>query len=547
MTIGRLRLAGEFLYVLTEVTAWFVALSVVSTLVERAALRRIADEVNVALTQGVVSDVGAANAANAAASRAADTVMAGAPWWLLAVLGLGAYFLVRIVRASGLGQLGFFVGVVVSVLVLNIAWRMAVTDNLRFWDFSGIAQYLAAPETPFFERVDAPSFAADPDPDRIAGRSKGVVVFVIGLLWFRFLVAGRARLTFDRVLRSFSVGFPVVLLFAFIASAGDVAAGPGAFGYFVLGVLSLSVANATRPEEYGVDLRLRSPWALSVGVTVGAVALIAAGFALFAALNVGTGLSAVGAVIGRGAAFILALVFSPVFWFLEFVLSKFEGGDLTALRNAMQQQDAANERNRELQSEDGTLSWVPDLLRVLAVAGMAYLAWVLGQRLFNRGRRYGTDRSEATRGSTGGSGGLGDLLRRAFSRPAHETEDQSWLRSNPAYWLFGRMLADADERRFARRLGETPLEFAGVASTALHATVFEPIALEFDRARYGGYPADERELQRLGEALAQWEATFPVTDELRRMPGRDEEAPDVPLGPVPDAPESPGDNVMPPV
>jgi hypothetical protein len=186
-------------------------------------------------------------------------------------------------------------------------------------------------------------------------------------------------------------------------------------------------------------------------------------------------------------------------------------------------------------------------MRLLAFAVLAYGVYRLAQYMFRKLDARRSENDEGDRSAVSSRGGFGQLLRSAFpGRGRARDVDDRWLRRHPAYWLYGRMVRNAVDRRFAPRAGETPLEFATASAGVLDAPVFTGIAAEFDRARYGAHFAPDAELRPLADALRAWEAANPITDEVRMRPGRDEEAPDVEVGPPTALPETPPE-MMPPV
>ena len=96
--------------------------------------------------------------------------------------------------------------------------------------------------------------------------------------------------------------------------------------------------------------------------------------------------------------------------------------------------------------------------------------------------------------------------------------------------------------QFHALLFETPLEFARAATTPLDAELFNEIASEFDRARYGRHFREDEDVRRLGRALSEWESAHPATLKLRQTVARDlseDEPPSSPLDPPEQSPDMP--------
>lgn len=557
----RLRLATEGLFVVTEALAWFFAMRVLASVYERAVLRDLADRIDLARAVEGGIDAIAANRASDVARAAAESATAGPGWYVVLGAALAAFTLTRFIRSAQLGALGTILGIVVSLATLSLAWRQALVGDLRFWDYSALSRFLESSNSSAFLPIDVTTFTTNPDPGVADPRANGVALVGMGLLWTRFLFAGRAPLQFDTVLRSFSASFPVVLLTAFVASAYDIAGGGVAVVYFTSAVLLLAVSNARRASDSGtrarldedrsVAARLRAvlgnPWAFAGGATL--VLLLSTGLALvvLSSLGAGSAALAVGGLVGRVVEFVLVLVITPIYWVLEWISGWLGLGsvDLSFMGRALD--NAAGGAEADPTLPDGRFPWVGNAFRLAGFALLVYLVYRGARYMFSRLESRRADNAEGDRTSVTSVGGFAALLREAFSgRPRLERDDGRWLRRHPAYWMYGRMLADAVERRFAPRAGETPLEFAAASEAVLDAPVFVSIAQEFDRARYGGHFASEDELRPLATALRAWEAAHPVTDEVRARPGRDEEAPQIEIQQTPDVPEPPPE-LMPPV
>ncbi len=587
---GRIAVAVAVLFVLTEALAWYYAMHVFSSSYERAVLRDLAVRLDVATLPRVAPnavaprdeagdaleaptpravgtpdvrglDAIAASRAAAVARTAAESATAGPQWYVVLSVALVAFGLTRFIGSSHLGALGTALGIIVSIAVLSLAWRFVFIGDLRFWDYSAVARFFEDSESPGFREIDVVAFAAHPSADVAAGRSHGLALIGIGALWIRFLFAGRGPLQFETVLRSFSASFPVVLITTLAASSWAVPGAAVPILYFTSAVLLLAVANASRATDggaiaplegaTGVIGRLRAvvanPWVFAAVATVALLTSTALALVVLRALNAGEALLVLGGYVGQALAFALLLIVTPFYWLLNWFggWMGLEPVDLSFMSRNLD--GARPDIARDQVQPGGTFFWVGDALRLLALAALVYGLYRAARFMFARLEARRIENGEGDRSAIASAAGFGSLLRAAFSRGGSRDDgDARWLRRQPAYWLYGRMLEDTIERRFAPRRSETPLEFAAASSAALDASVFVPIAAEFDRARYGEHFATEAELRPLAAALREWEAANPVTDEVRHRPGRDEEAPQVELGPTGTVPEAPAE-LMPPV
>jgi hypothetical protein len=557
----RLRLAVEGLFVFTEALAWFFAMYVFSSIYERGVLRDLAFRLDVATLPGGGVDAIAGARAAEVARVAAETATAGPQWYVVLPVAFGAFALTRFLRGARIGRVGTLLGLLVSIAALSLAWRVVLVGDVRFWDFAAIARFFESSNSSAFMPIDVLAFTTNPDTGVADSRASGLALVGVLALWLRFLYAGRSPLQFEGVLRSFSGTFPVVLLSTLAGSASDVPGGGIALLYFTSAVLALALANARRATDKGAASRLTeaegligraravlaSPWAFAAAATVAVVLATAGTLVILGSVNAGAAALAVGGLVGQVFEFVLVILVTPLYWIASAIGGWLGLGqvDLSFMSRAL---DGAQPKIADDQvREGGRFFWVRDAMRLVAFAVLAYVIYKLGQYMFRRLEARRSENAEGDRSAVASRGGFGHLLRSAFpGRGSAREGDDRWLRRHPAYWLYGRMVRNAVDRRFAPRAGETPLEFAAVSAGILSAPVFEGIAAEFDRARYGAHFAPQEELRPLAEALRAWEAANPITDEIRMRPGRDEEAPEIDVGPPPELPETPPE-LMPPV
>ncbi|MSP21569.1 MAG: DUF4129 domain-containing protein [Dehalococcoidia bacterium] len=558
----RLRLAVDGMFVFTETLAWFFAMYVFSSIYERSVLSDLVFRLDAASTPGGGVDAIAGARAAEVALQAARTATSGPQWYVVLGVALAAFSLTRFLRSARLGRAGTVLGILVSLAVLSIAWRVVLVGDVRFWDYAAVAHFFEDSNSSAFLPINVAEFTRNADVTVADGRSQGLGLIGVLALWIRFLFAGRSPRQFEGVLRSFSATFPVVLLATMAGSAAGVPGGGIALVYFTSAVLTLALANARRATDRGAVTRLNeaegwsgraraaltTPWAFAAAATIAVVLATGVTLIVLSSVNAGAAALVIGGMVGKVIEFILVIFVTPLYWIASAIGRWLGLGqvDLSFMSKAL---DSAQLKIDPSQAGDTSrFYWVGDAMRLLAFAALAYVTYRFGQYMFRRLESRRADNDEGDRSTVSTQGGFGHLLRAAFpGRRSNNDGDERWLRRQPAYWLYGRMVRDAAERRFAPRPGETPLEFAAASAGVLNAPVFEGIAVEFDRARYGGHFRPHDELRPLADALREWEAANPITDEMRLRPGRDEEAPDIEdIGGPSAMPEAPAE-LMPPV
>ena len=520
---SRLRLATELCFVLTEAVAWALVLGVCAALVERGTIDALRAELEAGIAdesfENLVGATLALDVVRSASQSAFDERLVAA-----VILGaFAAYAVGRTVTRLRLGAAGTALGLLLSIFAINAILHLALAGDLRIWDSSGFARFVDDTQSPFVGDLTPESFIENPDIHTLQGSSFLVVIVGVTVEWFRFLWAGRGRITFDRVLRSFTVSFPLVLLAAFAASAAGFGVGVLALTYFVLGVISLAVANAARAVDQGDEVTRAAPWALSLLGSVGVIGGVAAAFALLAFLQVEAALAPIADGVIGVITWVLVLILTPIFWVVERVVGLlFGGADLTFLREAMERAQQLGQPPPGERDNDGLLpGWVRDLARLAALTVLAAGVYFLARYIFRRFDSKPDDAYGELRERGDEAAGIGRLLRNLVPGRDRGSDDARWIERHAIYRLFARSVGDAEDRGFLRRPGETPLEFATAAARRLGAPVLTPIADEFDRARYGRHYTPDAQLVPLAQALMAWEQNLPITDELRREMSRD--------------------------
>ncbi|MGE0134901.1 MAG: DUF4129 domain-containing protein [Dehalococcoidia bacterium] len=505
----RLRDVSTYLFILAEAVAWFAVLRAVGTAVVRGAFDRLADQVQ---PSALFPGDGRAAEALALARDGAEHAAGGPPLVLVVVAAFAAFFLVRALGDSGFPlPLSAAVGLAATLVGLHVLVHVSVHNDLRVWEPSGLATALDSSVT---GDVDAQSFIADPDPDAVTEASM-LLVSTVGLtmLWFRFLIAGRGAVTYERALRSFSIGFAIVLLAA-ILGQGIESEAPAfiALAYFVLGALSIAVAHMARTRTAEDSVARDAPLALAAVGTLGAIVLIGLLFGLLAALDVQRAFDPFFDLVLGAISRVLYWLLLPVFWLVNWVLSQVLGEN--GIEIPEQFRRFGEETVRRDEDTDGRLfpTWILQVVRVLAVAAFLWLLYRVSRLLFHLTRRREQETAvEEQRTAARAGSGLSGLMRGLFGVRAQSTWSGDWLRRQPVYRLYARLVDDARDRGVQRDPGDTPIEFARRAGDRLDAPPFDPIGRAFDAARYGRhFPAPES-VDALERDLKDWERSHPTS------------------------------------
>ena len=495
------------LYLLAEALLWFIVLRTFASSVERNRFADLSEDIGRGLRGGEFLQPDRALDARAMAEVAAEAAVGGAPLLVVIALAFAAFGLMRVLAMSDLpAPARAAAGVSGSIIAVTAGIQVSLAEGAP-WEGGILAGIVG--------EVGVAEFVANPDVDRLRGVSRTVTVVGLTVLWLRFLFAGRGPVTFDRVLRSFGVGFGVVVATTLFAhAAGADVAGALVLPYFVIASLALATSHAARAPEDETAVHRDAPWAVSVVGTVGLLAAIALLFGLLMLIDAQRAFDPIGAAAGRALTWVLIIVLTPIAWFVEWVLGSLIG-EVDFQRVGIDVEETEGAADEEVR--DGVFSfpgWAPDALRGLAVAIILVALYRIGLLLFRRGGRGGEREYDEVRSSGGASGSLASLFRRVLpgTRPAAESWD--WLAHSRAYRLFGRMLGDASARGIDRQSGQTPLEFGADAGRRLQAPPFPDIADTFDRARYGRHEPDGDALDALEERLDEWERAHPLPEEM---------------------------------
>jgi hypothetical protein len=511
----------EAFQMVTESLVWFVVVGVMATSAEKTFLEDLFERTELLKSTEIGSQREAAETASALVLDALDGVSAGPPYPVFLLAAIGGFLLVRLLaRARITGAFSGLVIVIVTILALNVLLHLALAGDIAFWDSGGLARFLDHPGRYFAGSFDVEAFVADPELP--ASHGAALTASAVGVFgcWTRFMWLGRNSVGISNVLRSFTVGFAlmiVAIVFARLEGIGSITV--AAIPYFVLGVLTMAAAQAAR-ATFGVEgVRKTTPWVISMVVT--GVTLLAVGslLGLLALLDAKSLLQVAGGIIGAIVEFLLLLILTPIFWIVEPILRFFfpDGlGGLFDIENAVFGEPGDDEVMPEENDPIFTIpSWFRPLMQFVGLSALLLVFFIAARRIVRRRGDDSGEYEELRERMDGAPKGVGSLLRNLLGRGGGRTRDREWLERHAIYRLFARAEYDTTERGLARFEGETPVEFTSLASRQFDEPLFARIGEEFDRARYGRHYADDDELRPLAEALQAWETANPPTEEMR--------------------------------
>lgn len=508
-------------YVAMESIPWFAAITVIATIGERGYLGELARRLRFEISGQFFENPERATAVADSLAEQSLSATAGPSLLVVALAAFGGFWLMRGLTQLRLGgPVGAMALVLATVFGLNVLLHLVFAENLLIWENDGLASFVDDPQS--FVASGADLDAVVDAGGVVIGSGTAIVAAFVGMVavWLRFLYAGRRPVSFNHVLRSFGIGFTVMLASLVVARVNDVGQlAIYAVPFFMLGLLSLAVANGERAGLPAEGRERVASWGVSVTATLGLLAVIASLFGLLAALDVASVMGIVANIAGTIIGWLLVIILTPIFWvlvpLLEFLLPDQLADRLSNLEvpdNFIQPEELDDG-----ETEDDFIfpRWPLDLLKVLIFVALVWMSYRLGRMLLDRRESNLEEEFDEFRSDTGGDGsGLGDLLRGLMRRKPHGGGG-AWLRLNPIYGMYGRTVVGAEDRGFERRRSETPLEYSVASGSLLAAPFFREIAAAFDAARYGGHDADPEALRRWSADLEAWEAANPATDELR--------------------------------
>ena len=424
----------------------------------------------------------------------AFTVEGDRPTFLgVAVVVSASFGISRALQNSelSLGILRFW-GALLSIVIFYAIVRFDFWGDLRLWDLTFLDDL-------FFRT----------DETLTAGATGVIAIPVLWGFWIRGVLRGQQSLTFDDVLRSFTIGVVIVAFVSLMAGvesdlprAVDFVAIP----YIAVGLLAIGLAHTARASDQ-FDRGFGSEWLVFAGGGVLALGLFALVFVVVDFDAARDGL----AFIGRGVGFVFAGLLYVIVWPILTVMTVI----LEALRFLIDLW--GGEKNDPIEDEQGEIGgdpnrppadsplpgWVETVTRVI-VGGALVTALLIGTALlFTRFRR--ETQADEARESTYQDGrfasDLSDMLNSFLGRFRGQPR-QADGQLEPARRLYFEMLDTAAARGVERRPMETPLELVPRIGRAISGEVPAEITRVFDDVRYGSVTPSEEELRRLRD---EWE------------------------------------------
>lgn len=510
----------EGTFILTEVIAWYMVIAVMATSVERSFLLEVERRIRTAIvTQDAVNPTQAGVVADQL--RASAAAEAGPLLVVVLAAAVGGFLLMRAVQQVDFGAaLGSVVLVAGTIIGINVLLHLSF-GSLQFWDAGGAVSFIVEPDAYLATGVDVNRFIADPEIGRPHGAAIALTFGGLTLVWFRFLLAARNNIGLERMARSFTISFIVVLITLLAAGAAGYAS-PARYAVpqFVIGMLGLAIGNHERALPSEEASGRASPWMTSVGGTLGLLVLSGVALGALAYLNVGAVLGVIGSGLLAVFEVILVIVITPIYWVMDRIFTWFFNGRtiqemFPALPNL-----ALDDAPREAQ-ETGSIVQVPSFivntLKFFAVAGSVYLMYLVGRFLVGR-RRPSPAPIEETRATATGGAGIGRLLA-DLVRFRRSPDPDAWMSRHGAYQLYERAVRDATDRGLRPMPAETPAEFGRAARFHLEGWPFPRIAAFFEQVRFGRHFPPPDDLKAAMRELEEWEQAVPVTEELRSRVG----------------------------
>jgi hypothetical protein len=510
----------EGTFILTEVIAWYMVIAVMATSVERSFLLEVEHRIRTAIvTQSTASPTQASVVADQLHSSAAGE--AGPLLVLVLAAAVGGFLLMRVVQQIDFGSaLGSVVLVAGTIIGVNLLLHLSF-GSIRFWDAGGAVSFISEPDTYLATGVDVNRFIANPDIGRPHGAAIALTFVGLILVWFRFLLAGRQNIALDRMARSFTISFIVVLVTLLVArAAGYTSPARYAVPQFVIGMLGLAIGNHERALPSEEASGRASPWMTSVGGTLGLLVLSGVVLGALAYLNVGAVLSVIGSGILAVVEVVMVIVITPIYWVMDRIFTwLFNGRTIDQMFPTIPSlvlEDAPQDA-QDTEAIVQVPAFLVNSLKFFAVAGSVYLMYLIGRLLVGR-RRPPPDPIEETRGTSTGGAGIGRLLA-DLVRFRRSPNPDAWMSRHGAYQLYERALSDASDRGLRPRAAETPAEFGRAARLHLDGTPFPRIAAFFEQVRFGRHFPTPDDLEASMRELEEWEETVPATEELRSRVG----------------------------
>jgi hypothetical protein len=414
---------------------------------------------------------------------------------LLAAGGL-AYALVRLLGRFEVQRSGVVVAfAALSVGAIYAIARLEYAGELRLFDFVWVRDIVADPGETLRGRGWIP-----------------LGVILLAGTWTRSASRALSPIAFDGVLRSFSVGFGVLLVAAMAADPIDqTAAVTGlVLPVFAGNLLALALAQSLRVDVEGQGSSRFSWFGLMAGLVFGVVGLA---FVLGVIAEAGLGETAEPIGDGLRAVFVgvLFAVSLPVFYLFYGILRLglfLSGRSEDDIRETLELTDASLRDvlvQPEYEPGAGPPDWIVMAIRAVqllaALAVLALVLWLVYRRIRRHAAAHTEDResvfsAEALRRDLRG------LAAGWFRRKPPGPRDAA---VSPLGRLYAEVLAEARRRGVERDPALTPLQFAPELLVCFESRAPLAISEAFAAQVYGRAPPAPEELRRL---RSDWQRTL---------------------------------------
>ncbi len=420
---------------------------------------------------------------------------------LLAASGL-AFLLVRLAAHIEARPRALVAGLAcASIVILYAIARIEYAKDLQLFDLSWLRGLILDPTREMTGHESVPSGVA-----------------LIGAAWVRNAIRGSSPVTFDGVVRSFSVGFVVLVVAAILAGPLDERQTMTALllPVFAGYLLALTLAQSLQAEVDNAAT-FRASWLAVVIAIVAAVVTLAGVLGVVAEADLAASLRPLGEALRATIAFIVFLVSLPIFLLVVGLIRLFLTLTGRSDEEIARSFDAMRENMRDALtrpevSEGGPSEWVLILTRagelalfLAVVAGVLYWAY---SRI--RTRRTSTDEAreslftgEALRRDLRGM--LGFLR---FPRGAARPEPDPALRGVER--LYRAMLDEAARRGVVRDPALTPTQFAPELFIAFESRVPFEVTAAFVAKAYGRLEPPPARLRALEQDWASAVTSAPI-------------------------------------
>jgi hypothetical protein len=394
-------------------------------------------------------------------------------------LALVAYGLPRAVGDLGLSGRNAAIAIAaVSYVAIYGAMRLEFAGDLALWDWSWMAGFVR----------DAEATTRASGPAVIGG------MLMLGI-WARSSWRSADGVDIETLTRTIGIPFAVVTTVVIFAAASDRASevARAAVAFYVVAVIALALSQSALSGATIGTLRAGSVTAsLLAGTAVVTGVCVVVFTVVFGILG-----DQFGSLLSDAINGILFVIFTPIAWVLEKVMSFLLGGERTLPEIQVPEQIRPIEDDGSTpgeQSSRAVIAFGRMLILLATVAvGVAIVAFFTRLRAAGRAAR-----PDAPAASTAGSLGadLAAGLRSLFSR-SHRTPAP--MPSTPAIQLYRDVVARAERGGRPRAVGETAEEYAPALLGLFRTPVTDEITYAFEQARYAGRepdPALVAELER---------------------------------------------------